>query len=117
MAENAKIRVAYTGKYCLIVDFYKSNFKIRGLLEKVPRAKNYLAPLLKYCNRGSTEPEIILEPVPSDSEEQPGSLLEQLQNDSEDENNPLHPRQLFVNSPKSIKSHSINVDQIISETF
>ena len=74
-------------------------------------------PIIKFCQRGREEPEIILEPVPNDSEEQPETLLEQLQNSSEDESTQLNPRQLFVDTPKSNKPHSINFDEIINKTF
>ena len=83
----------------------------------MPRTRAYMAPLLKFCQHGSVEEEIILEPVPSDSEQQPVSLLEQLANLSSDETNQLNPRQLFTDSPQANKPHSINFDNLINKTF
>ena len=72
---------------------------------------------MNYCQRGYNEQEVILEPIPGDIDEQPESLLEQLQNSSEDEVSLLNPRQLFVDGPMSNKAHSIDFDKVINETF
>ena len=84
-------------------------------MDKVPNAQNYLSPVLKYCQYGAEQDEITLEPVP---EVQPVSTLDQLLNSSsEDENNGLPRRELFTDSPQSKKSHTVNIDQVIDETF